>query len=205
MTAGYSTPTCKTPFGKNTQHLMGNGQSAQISAGYRFGRRFGVVGSYGYATNVINKTALLETVGQSQQAADWKASASNCTLQSLMVGPLLTVPTGRFIFDFQLTGGVAKAFSPRMELYSDQPRSPMHYHTPSQTAYAPAAGLGVTTRYKLSRWLAVHASIQYITADLKYENLEQQIQIGNQHSVEAMPASQPVGLLNLGGGFSFLF
>jgi opacity protein-like surface antigen len=204
VTAGYSVPVA-SPFGKNTQKLMGGGQSAQVSLGYRLGRRLGMVGSYSFVSNTIRQDALLKSVSGNLESSYWKSNATNCTLQTLMVGPLLTVPMGRFIFDFQLTGGYAQATSSRMELSTEFLRMPLTYTTPSQTTNALAAGAGFTTRYKVNRWLALHASAQYITADLKYDNLMQEIQIGRQVSQEPVQSHQPTGILNLGAGFSFLF
>lgn len=204
VTTGYSQPMA-SPFGKNSQKLMGGGQVAQVSLGYRLGRRLGIVGSYAFVSNTIRKDALLKSVSENLESNSWESNATNCTLQTLMVGPLVTIPMGRFLFDFQLTGGYAQATSSRMELYTEFLRLPLSYKTPSQTTNALAAGAGFTTRYKVNRWLAVHASAQYITADLKYDNLMQEIQIGRQVSQEPVQSNQPTGLLNLGAGISFLF
>jgi len=205
FTAGYSLPGCNTPFGKNTENMMGVGQFAQTSVGYRIGRRLGAVASYSYGTNTIQKDALLNGIGQNLDPANWDTQATNCILQSLMAGPLLMVPVGRFQFDFQLTAGVAQSTSSRIELNSLGREQPISYKTPSQSTHAFAAGAGATARFKLNRWLAVHTSLQYITANLKYSDLQQEIRLGNQRSIEPITAHQPLGMLNLGGGFSVIF
>lgn len=191
-------------FGKNSQNLMGNGQSAQASMGYRFGRLLGIAGSYSYKTNTIRKDVMIHSLANDLEST-WNAQATNCTFQSLMVGPLLSVPAGRFIFDFQLSGGLAQAKSSHMEMNTEYQQIPLTFTTPSKTTRALAAGAGFTARFKLNRWLALQATAQYITADLKYDNLVQEIQVGSQLSTEILPSSQPTGLLTLGGGFSFLF
>ncbi len=205
FTAGYSLPGCNTPFGRNTDDIMGVGQFAQTSVGYRFGRRLGAVATYSYGTNTIQQDALLHSIGQNVNPANWDTHATNCTLQSLMAGPLLMVPAGRFQFDFQLTAGVAQSTSSSIELNSLGKEQPVSYKTPSQSTYAIAAGAGATVRFKLNRWLAVHTSLQYITANPKYTDLQQEIRLGNQRSFEPLTARQPLGMLNWGGGVSFIF
>ena len=205
FTAGYGLPSCRTPFGKNTEHMMGTGQFAQTSVGYRIGRRMGAVASYSYGTNAIQQNVLLDGIGKYVDPKDWDTRATNCTLQSLMVGPLLMVPVGRFQFDFQLTAGVAQSTSSSIELNSLSREQPISYRTPSQSTYAFAAGAGATARFKLSRWLAVHTSLNYITTNPKYTDLQQEIRLGNQRSFEPLSARQPLGMLNWGGGFSFIF
>ena len=205
ITAGYSMPTCHTPFGKNTQDMLGSGQFAQTSVGYRIGRRLGVVGSFSYVSNAVSQDFLTESIGKELAAGGWKTDISDCTMQTLMVGPLLSVPAGRFLFDFQITGGVARSLSPSVEVYSERPGSLARYQSPSQTTYAPAAGAGVVARYKLSRWLAAHASAQYLAANLENENLAQQIQVVSPSPATSVSAHQPIGLMNWGVGLSFIF
>ncbi len=205
MTTGYSIPTL-SPFGKNSEKIMGQGQSAQASVGYRLGRHLGIVTTYAHVTNTIRKDALVASATTTGLDINtWEAKASNCSIQTLMVGPMLTFTFGRFLLDAQLTGGYSMATSPYTELYTEYSRLPLSMITPSQKTEAIAAGAGLTTHYKLNRWLAAHASAQYVTADLEYDNLTKQVTIGRQHTTEVLPASQPLGLLNLGGGLSFLF
>ncbi|GAB3175073.1 hypothetical protein [Telluribacter humicola] len=204
-TAGYSIPTL-SPFGKNNEKMMGYGKSAQASVGYRLGRHLGVVTTYSYTTNTIRKDVLLaSTTTTGVEINTWEARASDCSLQTLMVGPMLTFNLGRFMLDAQLTGGYSLATSPRTELHTEFAQLPLSMITPSQNTEAIAAGAGLMLHYKLNRWLAAQASAHYITADLKYENLAKEVTIGKQHTTEVLPSSQPVGLLNVGGGLSILF
>lgn len=205
FTAGYSLPGCNTPFGKNREDMMSAGQFAQTSVGYRFGRRLGAVATYYYGTNAIQRDVLLDGVGKHVDPKDWDARATNCNLQTLMAGPLLMVPAGRFQFDFQLTVGVAQSTSSSIELNSLGREQPISYKTPSQSTRSFAAGAGATARFKLNRWLAVHTSLNYITANPKYTDLQQEIRLGNQRSFEPLSARQPLGMLNWGGGVSFIF
>ncbi len=184
---------------------MGVGQFAQTSVGYRFGHRLGAVASYYYGVNTIQQDALLNLLGKNADPADWDSKATNCNLQSLMAGPMLTVPAGRFQFDFQLTAGVAQSTSSRMELNWRGQEQAISYTTPAQTTRTFAAGAGATARFKLNRWLAVHTSLNYITADLKYSDLQQEIRLGNQRSFESLNSHQPLGMLNWGTGVSFIF
>lgn len=205
LTPALSRPMA-TPFGKGTQNFLGDGQSVQLSVGHRLGWHWGVVGSYTYSTNPIRQNDLLRLVRENlEQSAPWQTTATNCTLQSVLVGPMFTVQVSRFVFDFQLTAGYAQGTSSQMELSSQYRQTDISYTTPARTIRAPAAGAGVTARYKMFRWLALHASAQYVTADLKYENLYQEVKVDRQSSVEAIAPHQPLGLLNLGGGVSFLF
>lgn len=205
VTTGYNMPACNTPFGKNMNDVLVNGQYAQTSAGYRFGRRLGVVGSYTYATNAAQPGAMLNTMGQSVDPAAWNTKATQCITQLVMVGPLLTIPTGRFLFDLQVTAGYAQSSSSRIELTSVNRNQPVSLMTPSRTAQALALGAGATVRYKLNRWLAVHSSLQYVTANMQYRDLTQEINLGNQHSVQPITPHQPMGFMNFGVGVSFLF
>lgn len=193
-----------SPFGKGTQNLMGDGQSVQLSAGHRLGWHWGVTGSYTYSTNPMQKTDLLRLVRENvEQSLSWQGTATNCTLQSVLIGPMFTVQVSRFVFDFQLTAGYAQGTSSHMQFNSAY--QAISYTTPARTIRAPAAGAGITARYKLFRWLALHGTAQYVTADLKYDNLYQERTEGHYNSVEPIVPHQPLGLLNLGGGLSFLF
>lgn len=83
---------------------MGDGQSMQVSVGHRLGWRWGIVGSYTYSSNPMQKNDLLRLVRENVvQSAPWQGTATNCTLQSVLIGPLFTVQVSRFVFDFQLT------------------------------------------------------------------------------------------------------
>ena len=200
LTTSSSRPMA-SPFGKGTQNFMGDGQSMQVSVGRRLGWHWGVVGSYTYSNNPIQKNDLLRLVRENaEQSAPWQSSATNCTLQSVLVGPMFTVQASRIVLDFQLTAGYAQGTSSHIELRSQYPLL-----LPARTVRAPAAGAGISARYKMYRWLALHGSAQYVTADLKYENLYQQVQAGHQSSVKPIAVHQPLGLMNLGGGVSFLF
>lgn len=193
-----------SPFGKGTQNFMGNGQSIQLSVGHRLGWHWGVAGSYTYSTNPMHKNDLLRLVRENvEQSAPWQGTATNCTLQSVLIGPMFTVQVSRFIFDFQLTAGYAQGTSSHMQFNSSY--EAISYTTPARTIRAPAAGAGITARYKIFRWLALHGTAQYVTADLKYNNLYQERTEGRYNSVESIAPHQPLGLLNLGGGVSFLF
>jgi hypothetical protein len=204
LSVGHSTPTW-SPFGKNKYNYMGRGESAQVSIGHRIGRQLGVVTSYSYVTNTVLADGLINSIPVKFDPGTWESSATNCTLQTYMAGPLLSLQAGRFLFDFQLTAGLAVATSSRMELAAPDVRPAMLLTTPSLTTQALATGLGTTIRFKLNRWLAVQANAHYITADVRYKNMVQEIIIGPQQSREPMAARQPVGVLNTGGGLSILF
>lgn len=200
LTAASSRPMA-TPFGKGTQNFMGNGQAMQLSVGHRLGWHWGVVGSYTYGTNPVHQNDLFRLVRENVgQLAPWQSTTTDFTLQSVLVGPMFTVQVSRFVFDFQVTAGYAQGTSSHIELRSQFPLL-----LPERNTRAPAVGAGVTARYKVFRWLALHGSAQYVTADLKYENLYQQVKVGTQSSVKPIAVHQPLGLLNLGGGVSFLF
>ncbi len=205
LTAACSRPMA-TPFGKNTQNLLGNGQSVQVSVGHRLGWHWGAVGSYTYSTNPVRPNDLLRLVREDvEHSVPWQSTATNCTLQSALVGPMFTVQASRFVFDFQVTAGYAQGTSSHMEFRSKYRKEPTSYMTSARTIRGFAAGAGVTVRYKVFRWLALHTSAQYVTADLKYDNLYQEIEVGRQGTAEAITSHQPLGLLNVGGGLSFLF
>ncbi|MPR33316.1 hypothetical protein [Salmonirosea aquatica] len=209
VTASSGRPTV-SPFGKNTQNFLGKGQSLQVSVGHRLGWHWGIVGSYMYSTNPIRKNDvqndLLRLVRVNvEQSAPWQSTATNCTLQSAMVGPMFTLQAGRFVFDIQATAGYAQGTSSDMEFNAQYQQEAISYTTPARTILAPAAGAGIAIRYKIFRWLALHGSAQYVTADLRYDNLYQEVKVGRQSSLELIRPHQPVGLLNVGGGLSFLF
>jgi hypothetical protein len=204
LTMGYSKPAW-TPFCNTGQGAMGAGESVQVSYSHRFGRQWGAVASYTYVTNTMLKDALISAIPIKSDPGSWESSATNCTLQAYMAGPMLSLQTGRFLFDFQATAGLAQATSSQMELYAPDIRPAIVMKTPSKTAQALAAGLGTTVRYKLSRWLAIQANAHYITANVRYKDLVQEITIGSQQSQETVDPHQPIGVLNLGGGLSILF
>lgn len=204
VSVGYSNPAW-TPFGKNKYDYMSDGQSLQLAIGHRIGRQLGVVTSYSYVTNTVLADGLVNSIPVKFEPGTWESSATNCTLQSYMAGPMLSLQKGRFLFDFQLTAGLAVATSSRMELAAPDIRPAIQMTTPSRTAQALSTGLGTTIRFKLTRWLAVQANAHYITADVRYKDMVQEITIGPQQSREPMAAHQPVGVLNTGGGLSILF
>lgn len=204
VSAGYSQPM-GTPFGKSSQNLLGEGQSLQVTAGYRPGRMYGVVATYTDVSNTILKDRLPGMIPVNFNGVDWQTSATNCTLKTYMAGPSVTLQKGLFLFDFQLTAGYAEGTSSHMELVAPDTRPAMYLTTPSRTTQSLAAGAGVSIRYKINRWLAIQANANYVTANLKYKNMAQEIVIGPQHSVEPVPPHQPIGMLNSGGGLCFMF
>ncbi len=177
----------------------------QASVGYRPGRQLGFVATYSTISNTVLADKLPETIPVNFDGVSWLTSATNCTLKTYMAGPLLTLQAGLFLFDFQVTAGYAEGTSSRMELIAPDTRPAMILTTPAKTTHSVAAGAGVTIRFKVTRWLAIQTTANYVTANLKYKNLAQEIVIGPQLSVEPVAPHQPLGMLNTGGGLCFMF
>ena len=205
LTAALSKPTV-SPFGKNTQNFLENGQSLQLSMSHRLGWHWGVAGSYTYNTNPVRPNDLLRLVRENvEQPAVAPSAPTHCTLQSAMAGPMFTVQASRFVFDLQLSAGYAQATSFHPSTGTQNQQADKANPSEARTIGALAAGGGIRVHYKIYRWLALHASAQYIASDMDYNDLYQEVKPIRLNPIKIVSPHQPLGLLNVGGGLSFLF
>lgn len=201
VSAGYSLPM-GSPFGKNTEKIVGPGESAQVSAGYRLGRHLGLTAQYAITRNGVLEEALRSGLTSPD---GWEIRSTEFEQQSLMVGPMMQWAAGRFLFNVHLTAGYAMASSPRTEVYGSLGRLPMSFTTESKRASALALGGGTSVRFKINRWLSAHVNANYITANLNYKELARETKIGQQRSVEPLAGHQPSAMIATGLGFGVLF
>lgn len=148
----------------------GPGMLINLSAGYRVMDRFGLMVRAEQHRNVVKTNAMIDAMG-SGAADSWTAKAGNWSLTTIMAGPYITIPKGRFSFDGRLLAGWARAAMPETQLNGTYGTTPVSVQTVGSQSSALAMGGGTTARYRLNPWLSAHVNADFSYAVLTFNNL----------------------------------
>lgn len=181
------------------------GTSMQVSAGYRLGRRLGVMGS---VTNCLNESGtgqMLQNIEKSHLGASWSANGGTWNCTHAMIGPFATFGVGLWMFDVRVSGGYSWIQRPSTELKGQYFEVPIYIQTSQLRAGGLTGGIGTSIRCKITRNLAFALHGDYVTTRASFDNINSTLTIGKESVNETFREVHPIGLLNLNGGLSLLF
>ncbi len=173
VSAGVSLPL--GAYGSGTMNaqrasMAGPGMAVSLSAGYRVLDHVGLMAKAEQHHNTIQSRALVESIDASY-STDWNVNSGDWSVTTVMAGPYITIPKGRFSFDGRLLAGWARATMPDTRVSGTYGSLPVTMQTIGSQSSALAAGGGATLRYRLNPWLAAHANADFSYAVLTFDNL----------------------------------
>ncbi|MFD2935983.1 hypothetical protein [Spirosoma flavum] len=185
--------------------MAGQGLAFSISAGYR------VVGSVGLMIrgeqyrNTVNTSAMLNARYRTNTNV-WTAKADNWSVMSVMAGPYVSIPMGRFSVDARLLAGQALASLPNTTMVSNFGNTELSVKTTGATSTALALGSGLSLRYRLGRVTSVQLNADYSRADFTFTNLTSTAITGSTRSESSTYSSnRVVSVVSVSAGIAVLF
>ncbi|PRY22941.1 outer membrane protein with beta-barrel domain [Spirosoma oryzae] len=148
----------------------GPGLVLNLSAGYRVLDRVGLMVRAEQHRNIVKTNAMVDAMG-TDAATNWTAEAGDWSVTTIMAGPYITIPKGRFSFDGRLLAGWARATMPETQMNGTYGPTPVSIQTVSSQSSALAMGGGTSARYRLNPWLSAHVNADFSYAVLTFNNL----------------------------------
>lgn len=181
------------------------GTALNLSAGYRLTGRVGLMIRGEQQRNAIQTYALLNDVYPSETDT-WNASADDWSVTTVMGGPYLLFPMGRFTLDTRLLAGRAWAVLPGTRMSGNFGSVNVSVQTTGSPSTATALGGGVSVRYRLGRSLSVHLNGDYTRARFLFDNLTTTAQSNNGRSESSLySSSRTVSTVSVSAGIALLF
>ncbi len=208
VSAGASLPVGRFASCSATDNqacMAGRGLSFNVAAGYRVAGPVGLMVRVEQHRNTVNTTAMLSTLYRTETDV-WTAKADNWSVTSVMGGPYLTIPMGRFSVDARLLAGQASAVLPGTTMAGNFGITQMSVRTTGSQSTALALGGGVSLRYRLGRATSIHLNADYSHADFTFNNLTSTATNGDTQSQSSIYSSRRVvSVISVSAGVAVLF
>jgi hypothetical protein len=208
LSAGGSMPmgrfaSCSPIDGK--AGMASDGIALSISAGYRFVGPIGLMIRGEQHRNSVQTHALIDALYRSESDV-WTAQAGQWSITTVMGGPYISLPMGRFSFDARLLAGQATAVLPSTTMAGNFGNVDMAVKTTGSQSTATALGGGLSLRYRLGRSLSVHLNTDYTRSQLMFDNLTSTAWSSNGRSESSLYSSgRVIDVVSLSGGVTILF
>lgn len=185
--------------------MAGKGMAVSLSAGYRLVGPVGLMVRGEQHRNAIQTQALLD--GIYRNATDiWTANAGNWSVTTVMGGPYVSIPMGRFTLDTRLLAGRARAVMPNTTMSGNFGNVDVSVKTTGSASVGTALGGGASLRYRLGRSLSLHLNGDYTHARFRFDNLTATAQTSNGRSESSFYSSRrTVCALSVSAGIALLF
>lgn len=185
--------------------MAGQGVAFNLAAGYRIAGPVGLMIQGEKHRNSVNTGAMLDALYRSD-ADVWTAKADNWSVLSVMAGPYLSIPMGRFSVDTRLLAGRAVAVLPGTSMAGNFGPTEMSVKTTGSQSTGLALGGGVSLRYRLGRVTSVHLDADYSRAEFTFNNLTSTATNGGTAS-QSLPYSsnRVVSVVSVSAGLAVLF
>ncbi|GAB3642895.1 hypothetical protein [Spirosoma arcticum] len=185
--------------------MAGAGTVISLSAGYRLVGPVGLMVRGEQHRNAIRTHALLDGLYRNETDT-WTASADAWAMTTIMGGPYLIIPLGRFTLDTRLLAGRASAVLPNTHMSGNFGTVDMWVETTGSRSEATALGGGLSLRYRLGRSLSLHLNSDYTRARFMFDNLTTTAQSNNGRSERAgYSSSRTVSVVSVSAGVALLF
>ncbi|GAB3689210.1 hypothetical protein GCM10027592_05290 [Spirosoma flavus] len=185
--------------------MASQGLSFNVSAGYRLFGPVGLMVRGEQHRNEVDTKAMLSSLYRNETDV-WTAKADNWTISSVMAGPYIAIPLGRFSVDARLLAGKAQATLPNTSMAGNFGSMEMSLKTTGSQSTATAFGGGATLRYRLGRNTSAHINADYTRADFLFHNLTSTATNGSQKSTSLPYSSnRVVDVVSVSAGFAILF
>lgn len=189
----------------NQASMAGRGVSINISAGYRIVGPVGLMIKGEQHRNALQTDALLTSVYRNENDV-WTAKADHWSVTTIMGGPYVSLPIGRFFVDARLLAGRAQAVLPNTAIAGNIGSVDMSVQTTGSTSAAIALGGGVSVRYRLGRSFSLNLNGDYTQALCQFNNLTSKAKTTNGQSESSYYSSdRPISVVSASAGISILF
>ncbi|MBO0929765.1 hypothetical protein [Fibrella aquatilis] len=175
-------------FGNRTTDAEENGlalrgQTWSVMAGYRLAGPLGLMGRYEETQNGYDAAAMvnayIKSPGDNLQASTPAGKSGRWQSRSLMAGPFITIPLGRFALDLRALAGQAWATCPETCVQGKINQTETLIRTDNREAKALASGAGMSLRFRVSPTVAVHVNGDYSSARFTFANVPLESRYGN--------------------------
>lgn len=189
----------------NEASMAGKGLAVTVSAGYRVIGRVGLMVRGEQHRNALQTDALLATVYRSEKDV-WTAKADNWSVTTLMGGPYVTIPLGRFSLDARLLAGRAQAVLPNTSITGNFGNIDMSVQTTGSESMATAFGGGLSLQYRLGRSFSLTLNGDYTQALFTFDNLTSKARSTNGQSESSYYSSnRTISVVSASAGVVVLF
>lgn len=185
--------------------MAGQGLAFNASAGFRIIGPVGLMVRGEQHRNTVNTGAMLDALYRNDTDV-WTAKADNWSVLSVMAGPYVSLPFGRFSIDGRLLAGRALAVLPGTSMAGNFGTTEMTVKTTGSQSTALSLGAGATVRYRLGLNTSLVLNADYSRADFTFTNLTSTATNGTVRS-ESTPYSSDriVSVVSVSAGIAILF
>jgi hypothetical protein len=201
-------------FGKRTTEADENGlamrgQTWSVMAGYRLAGPFGLMGRYEETQNGIDTKALtaniIQSPGDNIQGSTPAGQTGRWQSRSLMIGPFVTIPLGRFALDLRALAGQAWAICPETCVQGKLNQTATLIRTENREAKALVSGGGISLRFRVSPVIAVHVNGDFSTANFRFANVPLESRYGSVSQQLTFNSQKTLSLATLSAGLTIQF
>lgn len=208
VSAGASLPVGKFASCSPTDGqacMAGQGFAFNASAGFRIAGPVGLMVRGEQHRNTVNTSAMLDALYRNDTDV-WTAKADNWSVLTVMAGPYISIPIGRFSVDGRLLAGRALAVLPNTSMAGNFGATEMSVKTTGSQSTALALGGGVSLRYRLGRSTSLNLNADYSRADFMFTNLTSTATTGSIRSASSDYSSdRVVSIVSVSAGVAILF
>ena len=214
LSTGVSVPTgefAKTDVGSfgawnNTSGFAKTSFNIGVDGAYYFLKRLGIAGTITYSDHGALNASDVSKLAQGYQQAfdvdqDSAASSGRYKALNVMLGPILSLPCKKFIFDFRAMAGILKSFS-TPQINSTLTDASINYPFSQLSSTASAFGLqaGVGVRYALTETWALSLKADYFySSGVKITNENRKNNAGR------LETKQEMSWVNVSAGIAYTF
>ncbi|GAB2529104.1 hypothetical protein [Spirosoma aerophilum] len=189
----------------NEACMAGQGLAFNVSAGFKVAGNVGLMIRGEQHRNTVNTNAMLNALYRNDTDV-WTAKADNWSVLSVMAGPYVSIPMGRFSVDGRLLAGRALAVLPNTDMKGNFGTTEMSVKTTGSQSTALSLGGGLSLRYRLGRSTSVHVNADYSQAEFTFNNLTSIATNGSVRSESsAYSSTRMVSMVSVSAGFAVLF
>jgi hypothetical protein len=182
------------------------GLMAQVSAGYRLLGPVGLMARAEYSQLAIQTQDLANRPVADEAIYDWQAIAGRWQTMTVLVGPFVSIPLGRFSLDARVLTGRVRATCPAVNIIGQSADDELiTINTEQTTATTTATGAGLSLRYRLGRVLALNLNGDYTQADVPFHDVTTVSRIGFRTQTTRAEGRQQIQTLSLSFGMTVLF
>lgn len=185
--------------------MAGSGVAFNVAAGYHIAGPIGLMIRGEQHRNTVNTGAMLDALYRNDSDV-WTAKADNWSIMTVMVGPYVSIPLGRFSVDGRVLAGRALAVLPNTSMAGNFGRTEMSVKTTGSQSTAMVYGGGASLNYRLGRATSLHINADYSQADFTFNNLTSTAVSTNGRSESLTYSSnQTIGVVSVSAGIAILF
>jgi hypothetical protein len=211
VSAGISQPmgTFSQRTAAQSSGMALRGQSMSVSGGYRLAGPLGLMGRFEQTFNGIDPTALLANFvpspGDHLTASAATGRSGQWQSRSIMAGPYITIPAGRFSFDVRALAGQIWATCPETCVEGRVNRETTMIRTASQESKAISGGIGLTTRYRITPSVALNVNADYSSSTFTFANVPVASQVGTVTKIAGVTSQKSLSMAVISMGLTIQF